>query len=718
MSESRTGHKPDLSRLLGPSAIAIVGASTNPKSISGQPLAHMLASEFEGKLYPVNPKRDEVQGVKAYPDVLSLPGPCDAAVIAVGREHVPEVLEQCGQAGIPYAVILTAGFSETHTESGDATQRRLDAAIAKSGVRVVGPNCVGVMNVIKRAYMAFGGALSDKTLKPGPLAIVSQSGGFGQSMMTFANAHGVGSNYVVSCGNEADLSFFDFAHDFLDRDEVKMIATYMEATTEGMKLRELGRHALEVGKPILMLKVGNGGAGRRAANSHTGKLTADYTLFRTAFREGGFIEVSDLDEMADVGRLVMGGKYPKGRNLGILTGSGGWGVIMADHSEKNGLNLPSTSPDVQAKLHALNSTFSSVENPIDMMANYGDQYKAIECVMDDPAFDMFLVRSAAGPDVGIWADRFIETAAKTNKPMIVNWSSIPTRDVDVRERIERAGYLCANYAGRAARAAAIFADFAIKQDRFRNGAHQIPRQIEKQALEIKAGTGAYSEQVSKALVQRYGVPVTGAALLPLEAVLALEKCPIPFPVAVKLASPDIPHKTEADAVRLNINSIAELMRAAREVYDNGRRYAPGARIDGISIQEMAGGIEVIIGAVNDPQFGPYVMVGLGGVLTEVLGDVAHRFAPVGAEMAHEMLNDLRGKDILKGVRGSSPADIDALVDVIVRVSWLISDHADVISEIDINPLFVRPAGKGVVAADALIVPINGAVSTGSSRSQS
>ncbi|MDP1672322.1 MAG: CoA-binding protein, partial [Burkholderiales bacterium] len=318
-SNSRRSKNPDLTRLIDPAAIAIVGASSNPKSISGQPLAHMLASGYSGKLYPVNPKRADVQGVKSYPDILSLPGPCDAAVIAVGREHVPGVLEQCGDAKIPYAVILTAGFSETKDESGAEMQRRLDAAIAKSGVRVVGPNCVGVMNVTKRAYMAFGGALSDKSLKSGPLAIVSQSGGFGQSMMTFANAHGVGSNYVVSCGNEADLSFFDFAHDFLDRDDVKMIATYMEATTEGMQLRELGRHAMEVGKPILMLKVGNGGAGRRAASSHTGQLTADYTLFRTTFKEGGFIEINDLDELADVARLIMGGKYPKGRNIGVLT---------------------------------------------------------------------------------------------------------------------------------------------------------------------------------------------------------------------------------------------------------------------------------------------------------------------------------------------------------------------------------------------------------------
>jgi len=705
-SNSRRSKNPDLTRLIDPAAIAIVGASSNPKSISGQPLAHMLASGYSGKLYPVNPKRADVQGVKSYPDILSLPGPCDAAVIAVGREHVPGVLEQCGDAKIPYAVILTAGFSETKDESGAEMQRRLDAAIAKSGVRVVGPNCVGVMNVTKRAYMAFGGALSDKSLKSGPLAIVSQSGGFGQSMMTFANAHGVGSNYVVSCGNEADLSFFDFAHDFLDRDDVKMIATYMEATTEGMQLRELGRHAMEVGKPILMLKVGNGGAGRRAASSHTGQLTADYTLFRTAFKEGGFIEINDLDELADVARLIMGEKYPKGRNIGVLTGSGGWGVILAEQFEKNGIFLPRTSVEIQKKLHSLNSTFSSVENPIDMMANYGDQHKAIECVIDDPAFDMFLVRSAAGPDVRVWADRFIETAAKTDKPIIVNWASIPTRDADVREKLEHAGFLCANYAGRAARAAAIFAGFSIKRDQFRKNTNSTPRPVECKGLDITIGGGALSEQASKACVAQYGVPVTKEILLSLEAVRALSSAPINFPVAVKLASPDISHKTEANAVQLNINCIADLIRAAEEVHAGGRKYDPSARIDGIAIQEMAGGVEIIIGAVNDSQFGPYVMVGLGGILTEVLGDVAHRFAPIGKMDARDMLNELRGQQILNGIRGAPPVDIDALIDVIVRVSWLIHDHADSIAEIDINPLFVREKGKGVVAADALIVPIN------------
>ncbi|MEA3156627.1 MAG: hypothetical protein QOK44_4216 [Betaproteobacteria bacterium] len=694
----------DLSRLLDPAAIAVIGASTNPKSISGQPLMHMLACRYEGKLYPVNPNRAEVQGVKAYADVREVPRPVDAAVVAVSAAHVPKALEQCGEAGIPFAVVLTAGFQETGDAAGADMQRELDAAIARSGVRVVGPNCVGLMNVRTRAYMAFGGALGDKTLRPGPLAIVSQSGGFGLSIMALANAHGVGSNYVVSCGNESDLTFFDFAHDLLERDEVKMIAAYMEASTEGVRLRELGRHALEVGKPILMLKVGNGGAGRRAANSHTGRLTADYTLFRTAFREGGFIEVEDLDELADVARLVIGGKYPKGRNVGVLTGSGGWGVIMAEQCERNGLQLPPPSAESQAKLRALNSTFASLNNPIDQMANYAEQNKTLECVLDDPAFDQFIVRSGSGPDVDVWASRMIEIAEKTDKPIAVNWASVPGRDADVMQKLEQAGFLCAIYARRAARAVGIFTEFALKRLKFAQaGAASPARPLPRHPLDIGSRKGALSEHTSKQCLSQYGIPSTKEVLLSLADIMALKACPVSFPVAVKLASPDIPHKTEADAVRLGVNTLEELKRAAQSVQQSGRRHIPDARIDGISIQQMASGIEVILGAVNDKNFGPYVMVGLGGVMTEVLRDVTHRFAPVTMDDARDMLGELKGTKILEGYRGAPPADADALAQAIVSLSWLISDHRDRIDEIDVNPLFVRARGQGVVAADALVV---------------
>ncbi len=700
----RRQQRPDLMRLLNPASIAIIGASSNAKSISGQPLMHMLACNYEGKLYPVNPNRSEVQGVKAYPDVLSVPRPCDAAVIAVPAAHVPKALEQCGEAGIPFAVILTAGFIETGTEAGADLQRQLEAAIAKSGVRIVGPNCVGAMNVINRAYLAFGGALGDKTLRPGPLAIVSQSGGFGQSMMTFANLHGIGCNYVISTGNETDISFFDFAHDFLDRDEVKLLAVYMEASTEGTRIRELGRHALEAGKPILMLKVGNGVAGRRAASSHTGRLTADYTLFRAAFREGGYIEVDDLDNMADVARLVIGGKYPKGRNVGVLTGSGGWGVIVAEHLEKNGLQLPSPSEASQAKLRALGSTFASLNNPIDQMANYGDQYKTLQSVIDDPAFDQFVVRSGQGPDVGVWAQRFLETAATSDKPIIVSWASVPTRDAEVRMQLEDAGFLCTNYPGRAARAAAAFTEFALRRRRFvERTPGPAQRPFDARALDLAGHSGALAEHTSKQCLAVYEIPATREVLLSLDQIVALDASPVAFPVAVKLASPDIAHKTEANAVRLGVSTLAQLKQAAQDVQACGLRHTPHARIEGISIQEMASGIEVILGAVNDPNFGPYVMVGLGGVLTEVLHDVTHRFAPVSMDDARAMLAELRGAKILDGYRGAPPADVDALARALVNLSWLISDHRDRITEIDVNPLFVRAQGHGVVAADALVM---------------
>lgn len=694
--------RPDLTRLLSPSAIALIGASTNANSISGQPLYHMLANGYAGRLYPVNPNRAEVQGVKAYPTVREIPDACDVAVITIPAMHVPDALEECGKAGIAFAVILSAGFGEMG-EAGAEMQRKLDAAIAKSGVRVVGPNCVGTMNHIAKAYCAFGGALGDKTLRPGPLAIVSQSGGFGLSIMALANSHAVGTCYNISTGNESDLTFFDFAHDFLDRDEVSMIAVYMEASTEGRKLRELGRHALDAGKPILMLKVGNSGASRRAANSHTGRLTADYTLFRAAFREGGFIEVEDLDELSEVARLVIGGKYPKGRRVGVLTGSGGWGVITAEQLEKNGLTLPTTSPEVQEKLLALNSTFSSVLNPIDMMANYHDQYKALQVLMEDPNFDQFIVRTSAGSSLPEWVDRFIENAATTDKPMIVNWASVPGRDAHLKRRLEDAGFLASTYASRMARAVGVFTDFALKRERLRVGGVERERSVPLQALDWSGATGALSEHVSKECIARYGIATTREVLLPLDQVLALRECPVSFPVAVKLASPDIPHKTEAGAVRLNIASLDELKRAAQNVHDSGLRHTPSARVEGISIQEMASGVEVILGAVNDEHFGPYVMVGLGGVFTELLGDVSHRFAPVSLDDAREMIEELKGARLLQGFRGAPRADVAALAKAIAHLSWLIVDHQDRIAEIDVNPLFVREEGKGVVAADALVI---------------
>ena len=692
----------DLTRLLTPQSIAIIGASSNNTSISGQPLRLMIEAGYAGKIYPVNPKRDDVQGVKAYPDAQSIPGPCDVALVAVSAAQVPQALRDCGKAGIPFAVVLAGGFEEIGAAGADM-QRELKTAILESGVRVVGPNCIGVANIATRAFCAFGGALYDKSLEPGPVAVVSQSGGVGLSMLAHAHARGVDSRYIVSCGNEADLNFFDFCHTLLGQDDVKLILAYLESSTEGMKLRELGQRALQIGKPIILLKVGNSGAGRRAAGSHTGKLTADYTLFKAAFREGGFIEVQDLHEMADVAKLVLGGRYPKGRNIGVLTGSGGWGVMTAEAYERNGLQLPLPTPETAEKLKAVVADYGSRGNPIDTTPVYGKQHTVLEIIVDEPNWDMLHVRSAGGPVLKEWLPKFLDIAKRCDKPIIVGWSPVPGLDLDIKHELEKNGIYCPSFAADAGRAVGLFTDFAMKRQKYRaRGDTTEARPIVKQALELQ-GSGALAEHVSKQCLASYGIPATKEVLLPLDAILALKDTPVSFPVAVKLASADIPHKTEADAVLLNVNTLDELKAAAQAVVNGGKKHAPNARIDGISVQEMASGIEMIAGAVNDPHFGPYVMVGLGGVLTEVLHDVSHRFAPVTPDDAREMLAELKGAKILEGYRGAPPADVEALVDVLVRLSWLIHDHRDRVAEIDVNPLFVRAKGKGVVAADALVV---------------
>lgn len=695
--------RPDLTRLLTPQSIAIIGASTNLTSISGQPLRLMVDAGYTGKLYPVNPKRDEVQGIKAYPSATAIPGPCDVALIAVSAAQVPQALRDCGKAGIPFAVVLAGGFAEIG-DAGAAMQRELDAAIKDSGVRVVGPNCIGIANIATRAFCAFGGALYDKSLEPGPVAVLSQSGGVGLSIMAHAHARGVDTRYLVSCGNEADLDFFDFAHTLLGMDDVKVIAAYLESSTEGVRLRELGRRALEVGKPIILLKVGNSGAGRRAAGSHTGKLTADYTLFKTAFREGGFIEVQDLHELADVAKLVLGGRFPKGRNIGVLTGSGGWGVMTAEAYERNGLHLPLPSSQTAEALKAVVADYGSRGNPIDTTPVYGQQHTVLEIIVNEPNWDMLHVRSAGGPALKEWLPKFLEIARRTEKPIIVGWAPSPGLDLDIKAQLQKNGIYCPSFAADAGRAVGLFTDFAMKRQKFLAGHGKAEaRPVAQQALDFGTGTGALAEHVSKQCLARYGIPSTKEVLLSLDAILALKESPVSFPVAVKLTSADIPHKTEADAVRLGVKSLDELKAAAQAVTAGGRQHAPDARIDGISVQEMACGVEMIVGAVNDAHFGPYVMVGLGGVLTEVLHDVAHRFAPVNAADARDMLAELKGAKILEGFRGAAPADIDAVVDVLVRVSWLIHDHRERIAEIDVNPLFVRAKGQGVVAADALVV---------------
>lgn len=698
----------DFSRLVNPRAVAVIGASNDLTRIGGQPLKLLTEFGYQGKVYPVNPKYPEIKGLTCYPSIAALPKPCDVALVALSSNHVLGVIEQCGAAGIPFAIVLSAGFSEVGGD-GIELQAQLIATAKRCGVRVIGPNCLGMLNLHDNARIGFGGTVQLKTLIPGPCAMVTQSGGFGFGVVATAAYYGVGFNYAISTGNEADISMLELAEFFLERSEIESVVMFMEGITDGRRLIALGERALELGKPILVWKVGNSDIGRQAAASHTARMTASYELFQTAFRHGGFIEVRDMDDLIDAMKAFRARRLPRGNRVGVITLSGGAGVLLADRCVEHGLDLPKLTDATTSELRELVVSYASVANPVDATANgYNDNFasynRVIAAVLADPNIDQVIARSPRGTAATAWSRIFVEIAGATDKPVIMNWPTSPDDNADVMQFLEQHNVPCILSPGRAVRALASLNEFAQKKRAFATRPAQTAlRIVEKQVMDLPAGSGTLGEHRSKGCLAAYGIPTVREVLLSADDVVKLKETPLPFPLAVKIESADIPHKTEAGVVRLNIRTLDELKSAAKDILAAARQHDAKARIDGVLVQEMASGLEVIVGAVNDRFFGPVVVFGLGGIFTELLKDVTRRFAPFDVATAREMISEIKGAALLHGFRGQPALDVDALADTLSRLSLLAADHADRIAEIDVNPLFVRPAGQGVTAADALIV---------------
>ena len=698
----------DFSRLVNPRAVAVVGASNDLSRIGGQPLKLLTEFGFKGKVYPVNPKYPEIKGLTCYASIAAVPKPCDVALVALSSNHVLSVIEQCGAAGIPFAIVLSAGFSEVGSD-GIALQKQLIETAKRSGVRLIGPNCLGMLNLHDNARIGFGGTVQLKTLIPGPCAMVTQSGGFGFGVVATAAYYGVGFNYAVSTGNEADISMLELAEFFLERSENDSVMMFMEGVTDGQRLISLGQRALELGKPVFVWKVGNTDVGRQAAASHTARMTASYELFQTAFRHGGFVEVRDMDDLIDVMKVFRARRVPKGNRVGVVTLSGGAGVLLADRCIEHGLELSKFTEATTGKLRELVVSYASVANPVDATANgYNDAFasynKVIAAVIADPNIDQVIARSPRGTAAPAWSKVFAETVRGTTKPVVINWPTSPDDNPDVMQFLEQNGIPCILSPGRTVRALASLNEFSRKTGAYAARPRQTAqRTVIKQKIDLPAGSGTLGEHRSKQALAAYDIPVVREALMSADDVAMLKDAPLPFPLAVKIESPDIPHKTEAGVVRLNVRSLDELKSAARELVAAAKKHNASARIDGVSIQEMASGLEVIAGAVNDRFFGPVVVFGLGGIYTELLKDVTRRFAPFDVAAAKEMIGEIKGAALLKGFRGQPALDVEALATALSRLSLLAVDHADRIAEIDINPLFVRPVGEGVVAADALVV---------------
>ncbi|MDB5810184.1 MAG: hypothetical protein JWN94_2306 [Betaproteobacteria bacterium] len=696
----------DFARLFNPRGIAVVGASTDNTRIGGQPIPILQECGYRGGIYPVNPKYAGIGELKCYASVADVPQPCDLALVAVAGKLVPDVIRQCGKAGIAFATVFSAGFREVGAE-GVALEAELKKAVAESGVRVIGPNCIGTMNLVDRVYCGFGVGFKNPNLKQGPVAFVSQSGGFAYSVVALAESEGMGFNYVVSAGNEADITTLELAADFLERVEVEVLVLYLEGVSDGRRLRALGARALELGKPILTWKAGNSAIGRAAAESHTASMTADYELYRAAFREGGFIEVRDVAEVVDIARVFLGKRMPRGSNIGILTTSGGSAVLMADECDRHGLTLPHFADSTVSAIEAIAPKHCALGNPIDLTAQisgHNEEFNQIvELALNDPNIDQMIVRygTVQGARGAAWATDLVAIVNRVGKPVIVSLgrtldSSRAATDIFDANRIP-----WVLTPTRTALAAGALGQYAEKQRRYlATKARGLNRVVARQPIPA-ASTQRLSEADSKKILGAYGIPVAKEQVLGPAAIMALAESPLKFPLAVKIDSPDIPHKTEAGAVRLNIDNLSALKAATATIVANAKSYKPDARVNGVLVAEMAVGTEVIIGVINDRFFGPVVMFGLGGVFAELLKDVTYRFAPFDVETAREMVAGIKAAKLLTGYRGSAPLAIEALADALARVSLLAADHADRIAEIDINPLFVNE--HGIVAADALVV---------------
>jgi acyl-CoA synthetase (NDP forming) len=703
----------DLERFFHPASIAIIGASQDFITISGQPLKHLQSHGYKGKLYPVNPRYGEVAGVKCYPSLAEVPETPDLVLILVNASRVADMLKQCGAKGVPYVIIFSSGFSEMGGE-GVKLQQQLKEIAAAHDIGVIGPNCQGMMNVADSVFAGFGSVFFTD-YEPGGVSMVSQSGGFGFSVMNLSSKDGgLPFRQMVTTGNEIGVSTLDFMDYFIRDPHTALIAGYLEGAKDAHRLPEIGRKALAAGKPILMWKVGNTEQGQKAAASHTANLGGAMALYKAAFKQNGIIQVEDIQDVVDYGRAFRGGKLPKGNRLAIITISGGAGILMTDECIGRGMCLADLSPETGAKLKEFVPSFGSIHNPVDVTAAIFNDLtlinRTLQAIVDDPGVDCIAMINASlqGEIAKKIADEIVAVASKTDKPICIAWSARDVMAPEAYAALEAARiphYKSPVRCGRAMAAVSWYAEARRRWQRQKNDKPLVlASSAARKALEGK--TADVSEHAAKRILSKYGIGVTQEELATTrEQALAIAKR-IGYPVAIKVQSPDISHKTEAKAVRLDIGSDGELAPAYDEVLANARAYKRDAVIEGVLVQEMVrGGVETILGITNDPLFGPAVMFGLGGIFAEVLKDVSFRLAPVTPAVAREMIEEIAGYPVLAGARGKARADVDALADAIARLSALAVDLKDHVAELDINPLFVFAGGKGVKAADALIKPV-------------
>ncbi|WP_256805493.1 acetate--CoA ligase family protein [Bradyrhizobium sp. Bra64] len=697
-----------LDSFFAPASIALIGASRDHEKIPGRLLAMLRKNEYPGRIYPVNPNYAEIDGLTCFKSVAEIGVPIDLAVIVIPARAVLPALEQCAAARVKNAVIISSGFAE---EGGDsaAMQDSIATLAKRTGMRISGPNAEGFFSQMQRVAATFSPAVD---VKPGvvPLVatakrigIVAQSGGIGFAYYHRARAIGVAVSYVVSTGNESDLGAGEFL-DYLVQDaSTDVILLFIEGIRDVDKFLAAARRAAELKKPVIVTKVGRSGAGQRAAASHTASMAGWSAAYDAVFAKYGLIVSNDLDEALTIAAVLASNPLPKGDRVAVVTVSGGAGIWGADAVALQGLRVPELSEPIQAGIKQLMPSYGTARNPIDVTAQgvtSGGLQKSVDLLTACDEVDAILVVLSLSSEVRkpFKEEELTPALAAQHKPVVFYSYTVPSDFA--RRELARSGVLVLTgltHVGVAMRQLVDYASFKLPRpaDEARPPAHDLSAYFKSPAL---------SEADSKALLRTAGITLPDEVLVEDKGGLDEAVARVGFPLVMKIQSPDIAHKSEVGGVRVNITTKGEVFLAFEALLDNARKHRPEAAIQGVLVGPMARrGVEIIVGTMTDGTFGPMVMVGLGGITTELFRDVVYRPAPVSAEEADAMLNALKAAPLLSGFRGAAKADVAALAQLIADVSVLAARHAAEIAEIELNPVLVHPEGQGVTIVDALVV---------------
>lgn len=700
---------PDIAKLLWPDTVAVIGASPNPQRLRGMIMDIMLGQPFAGDIFPVNANHAEIQGRKAFPTVKDIPVTVDLAVLIIPAEAVVDEMERCGAAGVKAAIIITSGFAEQADETGRDLQRRLREIIERYDMAVIGPNAQGFANCASMLCPTFSPALRKPELPllpewhkdGGRVAVIAQSGALGFSFYDRGRLSELPFRYVVTTGNEAGIQAFDLVDFMLDEGETEVFVMFLEDIRDPDVFRRVAEKALLAGKPIIATKVGASEAGRLSAASHTGALAGSHRVNQAMFDHYGIVTARNQDEMIDFAAafLVNKDRLPKGRNVGISSGTGGGAGWLSDACHENGLAVPELDPATRAKIDEILPPYGSSRNPVDGTAQAIREVgyaRLLDLVGESDRIDaLAMITSARAGDVYLREkDNFFRVGRGSKKP-IVCWTYTWPRQETIALFAE-AGFPLMTNMSNAARALAELVDYRERREAF-------VRPLACQPAAAAQAGGALTEYEAKQRLARHGIGTGDGVLANSREAALAAAAGFGEPVALKIQSRDILHKTEAGGIALNLATPDAVGAAFDRVMAAAGRYNAAAAIDGVLIEPMARpGREIIVGMTRDPAFGPMLLVGLGGIYAEVMDDVAIGPLTDSVEAAKRLISRLKGARLLEGVRGEPPADVDALARLMVRLSQFVATEGGDIAEIDLNPVLVHAHGVGLTVVDALI----------------